>query len=413
MEDRLGRLRRMKAAATGLLAAAAAVYVVTVVIGGDGLALGYVRAASEAAMVGGLADWFAVTALFRRPLGLPIPHTALIPTKKDALAANLGTFMTEHFLTRDAVRDRLAGAEVVPKLGAWLADPAHAEAVSRRVANAAADALDAVRPDAAAGALVELARHDAGRRSYAPLLGRLMAETVEAGTHRPLVDLIVDQSHGWLRANRDVLAHWLKDTVEASSVVAWVFTTDKRAKRAIDELVRLAEQVAADTGHELRKTFDGLLLGLADDLRRNESTAASVDAMVARFLASDDTRRWVEEVLDDALGSLRSLLRDPDSAVSQGLARWVADAGRRAVEDAAFRQRLTDWTESAVLYVVDNYADEFTSLVEATVAGWDGADAAARIEQAVGHDLQFIRVNGTLVGALAGIAIHAVALALG
>jgi uncharacterized membrane-anchored protein YjiN (DUF445 family) len=413
MDERLGRLRRMKVFAAGLLATAALVYVVTVVAGGDGLLLGYVRAASEAAMVGGLADWFAVTALFRRPLGLPIPHTALIPTKKEALAANLGTFMTEHFLTREAVRDRLSGAAVVPRLGAWLAGPSHAEAVSRRVCAAAADALEAVRPEMAAGALVELARHDAGRRSYAPLLGRLLAETVEAGTHRPLVDVIVDQSHRWLRANRDVLAHWLKDTVEASSVVAWVLTTDKRAKRAIDELVRLAAQVAGDTDHELRTTFDKLLLGLAEDLGRNDSTAANVDATIARLLASDDTRRWVETVLADALGSLRALLRDPGSDLSRHVTRWVAGVGARAVEDAAFAERLGGWVEGAVLYVVDNYADEFTSLVETTVAGWDGADAATRIERAVGHDLQFIRINGTLVGALAGVAIHALALALG
>ncbi|MDQ1711209.1 MAG: hypothetical protein QOE45_659 [Frankiaceae bacterium] len=402
----------MKAFATGLLAVAAGVYVATVVVGGEGLLLGYVRAASEAAMVGGLADWFAVTALFRRPLGLPIPHTALIPTKKDALAANLGTFMTEHFLTRDAIRDRLSGAGVIPRLGAWLADPAHAEAVSRRACAAAADAAEAVRPEAAAGALVELASHDAARRSYAPLLGRLLAETVESGTHRPLVDLIVDQSHRWLRANRDVLAHWLKETVEASSVVAWVFTTDKRARRAIDELVRLAAQVAGDPEHELRRTFDKLLLGLADDLRGNDSTAASVDAAIGRFLASEDTRRWVEDVLADALASLRALLRDPDSDLSRNAARWVADVGRRAVEDAAFQDRLGDAVERAALYVVDNYAGEFTSLVETTVAGWDGADAATRIERAVGHDLQFIRVNGTLVGALAGVAIHALALVL-
>jgi uncharacterized membrane-anchored protein YjiN (DUF445 family) len=403
----------MKAGATGLLAFAAAVYVATLVAGGDGTAVGYVRAASEAAMVGGLADWFAVTALFRHPLGLPVPHTALVPTKKDQLAANLGEFMTEHFLTRETIRDRLAGAAVVPRVGGWLADPAHARTVTDRALTVVADLLDAVDDAAVVDALLELAGRDALRRSYGPLAGRLLEDTVRAGTHRPLVDVLVEQAYEWLRANRELLAQWLKETAaNAAPVVGWMIATDKRTRRAADELVRLAREVRDDPHHELRRTFDDLLLRIAADVRHDAGTAERIDAMVVRFLASDETRAWAATVLAETRLSVRAALLDPASALSRNAAGWVADAGRRAVEDDAFRARLEAWVEGGVLYAVDRYAGEFTRLVEATVASWDGRDAADRIENAVGHDLQFIRVNGTVVGALAGVAIHTVALLL-
>src|SRR4051794_21315734 len=199
-EASLSRLRRMKAIATGLLLAAAVVYAVSLQL--DGAWAGYVTAASEAAMVGGLADWFAVTALFRQPLGLPIPHTGLVPRKKDEIALKLGEFVTGHFLTREVVVAELHEREVLQRVAAWVRRPDVAERLASEVAHNAGVLLEAVDEDAVYAAVLELVRRDQARRPWAPLLGRALGRAVEGGAQRPVVGVIVRRRRAYLRAHR-------------------------------------------------------------------------------------------------------------------------------------------------------------------------------------------------------------------
>jgi uncharacterized membrane-anchored protein YjiN (DUF445 family) len=404
------RLRRMKLTATGLLAVAAALYVVSLSL--VGTAAGFLRAGSEAAMVGGLADWFAVTALFRRPLGLPIPHTGLVPRKKDELATKLGEFVTGHFLTREVVIEQLRSADVVTRVGNLLADPDVAERLAREVAFNAGVLLEALDEESVVESAVELLRRDQARRSYAPVLGRVLERAIEGGTQRPLVDVVVSRSKAYLRAHRDQLLPQARAFVDSRGWLAALLVSDKRIRRVLDGLADTLEEVERDPQHEVRRWLEGLLRSFADELQHDRHTAAKLDVLVAQLLEDPKAQAVLHDVITDAIVSIRESLSDVDGALQRRIGSMIATLGRRAVDDGAFRARIEKVLEALVGHAVENYGDELTSLIRTQVARWDATSASQRIELAVGRDLQFIRINGTAVGALAGLAIHTLTLAL-
>lgn len=400
----------MKRIATGFLAGAAMIFVVTFFLP-DNTAVGYVRAAAEAGMVGGLADWFAVTALFRYPLGLRIPHTALIPTRKDALAENLGQFVTEHFLTREALHGRLVDAQVAAKVGAQLANPAVADRLAKETVAAAATALQVVKPDDVTDTVLEFARRETSRRRYSAVAGRFLADRVEGGAHKPLIDIALPYLRRAVVDHRDTVRAQIKSLLERYKLVS-LFATDKRVDRLVDTIIVRLGEMERDPDHRLRRLVEEFLQRLADDLQHDENVSARVDDLLREVLDDRKTRDWASDVLAGSMTTLRATLDEPDNAVQQRIAQACRDLGARAVNDREFAARLEGWAERATLYLVDNYADEFTRLIRDTVARWDGPATARRIELAAGRDLQFIRVNGTIVGALAGVVIHAAAVLL-
>ena len=405
-------LRRMKRRATGLLVLTALVFLISFALP-DTTATGYLRAAAEAGMVGGIADWFAVTALFRHPLGLRIPHTALVPRKKDELATKLGEFVTGHFLTPDAVVDQVAQARLVRRVAERLASGETAGSVGADVAAAATALLDAVDERALTDQLLDLARRDLDRRSYTPVLGQFLARAVEGQGQRPLVDVCVTRTRAYLVDRREELRPQLKAFLEAQGPVLWLFTTDNRVDTLILRAVELLGEVEADPDHELRRWLDGLLASWVDDLRYDADTARRVDAQLRALLEDPHLQSLLHAVVTDVLASLRISLAEVDGGLQQRLADLVQGAASRVVLDEALERRIEERLQSAVRYAVENYGNTVVALISRTVAGWEAADASARIEAAVGRDLQFIRINGTVVGALAGLVIHAVAVLLG
>jgi uncharacterized membrane-anchored protein YjiN (DUF445 family) len=406
------RLRRMKITATGFLAAAAVVYGLTFLAsrGGVGL-LGFVRAAGEAAMVGGLADWFAVTALFRRPLHLPIPHTAIIPQKKDEIATKLGTFVTSNFLTPELMSARLKDARVVARVGAWLREPVNAAALAGEVGHALSVALDALDEDSVLDYLLEVARRDLARRSYAPLLGQLFARAIDGDVQRPLVDIAATRARAYLRENREGLRPIVKDYLADQSFLAGLVATRARTDRLIDFAIRELDAIGRDPQHPLRRRIDDLLRSMAVDLETNGETAVRVDAAVQRLLDDERLKAPLRIFIAESAVSLRASLEDQAGGLGPRVAEWIQQLGVRVDTDAALEARLEAGLRRAVSHAIREYGDEFTVLIQQTVAGWNPTSAARRIEVAVGRDLQFIRINGTVVGALAGLAIHAVTVA--
>ena len=405
-------LRRMKRTATGLLVLAALVFLATFALP-DSTATGFLRAAAEAAMVGGVADWFAVTALFRHPLGLRIPHTALIPRKKDELATKLGEFVTGNFLTPDAVAAQVAEARLVRRLAERLAEPDAAAVVGRELAAGIAALLDALDERVLTDAVLALVRRDLDRRSYTPVLGQFLARAIEGKGQRPLVDVGVTRLHAYVRKNRDDLHPQLKKFVEDQGVVGWLAATDKRVARLLDVVIAKLAEVEADPDHPLRRWVDGLLESLADDLRYNADTARAVDAQLRALVDDPHLQSLLHALLQDILTSVRLSLDELDGGLQQRIADLVRNAGARVVADADLERRLDARLLQAVRYAVEHYGDTVVSLIQKTVAQWEARDASSRIEAAVGRDLQFIRINGTVVGGLAGVLIHAVSVALG
>jgi uncharacterized membrane-anchored protein YjiN (DUF445 family) len=405
-------LRRMKRRATGLLVLTALVFLVSFALP-DTTATGYLRAAAEAGMVGGIADWFAVTALFRHPLGLRIPHTALVPRKKDELATKLGEFVTGHFLTPDAVVEQVAQARLVRRVAERLASGETAGSVGADAAAAATALLDAVDERALTDQVLDLARRDLDRRSYTPVLGQFLARAVEGQGQRPLVDVCVSRTRQHLVDRREELVPQIRAFLVSQGMLLAVFTTNGRVETLIDRGVALLAEVEADPDHELRRWLDGLLASLVDDLRYDAGTARRVDGQLRALLEDPHLQALLHAVLVDVIASVRTSLAEVDGGLQQRLAELVQGAASKVLLDADLEARIEQRLLAAVRYAVEHYGGTVVALISRTVAGWEAADASARIEAAVGRDLQFIRINGTVVGALAGLVIHAVAVLLG
>jgi uncharacterized membrane-anchored protein YjiN (DUF445 family) len=404
------RLRRMKRTATACLVAAAGLYLLGLQL--DGTAAGYLTAGAEAAMVGGLADWFAVTALFRRPLGLPLPHTALVPRQKDELALRLGEYVTSEFLTPDAVRAQLARTDVVERLAAYLA----VEENALRLARVAAENLEVVLahiPDEDVAATVEnLLRQDLEHRVYAPVLGRLMARAVAGEVQRPLVDLVTGQAHRHLRRHRESLLPAFRDYLDRHHPVLDFLVTDRRLRRLLDSVASTLEQVERDRQHPLRSWLDGLLRTVAGDLQHDERTGVELQRALQELLDDPQALAALHDLVADLLASLRASLREADDELLAKVAGSIARLGRRLLTEEDLRDRVRRTVADVASDLVQRYGDTLTELIHTQVVERDATAMSRRIELEVGRDLQYIRLNGTAVGALAGLAIHAVTLAV-
>jgi len=400
--DRRRDLRRMKAVALALLLTAAIVYVVTELAGGDGW-VGYVRAFAEAAMVGALADWFAVTALFRHPLGLPIPHTAIIPERKDQIGRSLGEFVETNFLTQEVLGDRLAHAEIGQRVGTWLADPDHADRAARAVNDVLAGAIEVLDDSEIQHGLERVVRRRIAATPVAPLVGKAIDLTIEGGHLQRLLDAALVGIGGFLDDNRGTLRRRLYDESPW-----WVpESVDDRVFEKIYEVVsRFIAEVSADPGHEIRRSVETRTSTLAERLRHDSAMLANGESLKEELLDHPDFRAWIDTMWLGVKQGIIDASRDPTSELSVQVASTLQQLGGRLATDPDLQGKVDDWLQRAVGYVADHYRSEVSDLIANTVERWDGEATAEKLELQVGRDLQFIRINGTLVGGLAGIAIH-------
>jgi uncharacterized membrane-anchored protein YjiN (DUF445 family) len=345
---RRARLRRMKTIALSFLLVAAALFAATYLVHGGGNGwVGFVRAAAEAGVIGGLADWFAVTALFRHPLGIPIPHTALIPTRKDALAGTLGAFVTGNFVTPDNLRIHLASARVVPRAADWLLVPGRAESLVRRGLDEVGAIRTVLRPEPVADILLDIVRRDAGRRSYAEVAGGLLADVTDTGQHRPVIEAALPYLRAGLAANREIVQDLLRTLADDRLGVLSIFVSDRRLASLLDGVEQTLGDMARDARHPVRRAIDRLLLKIADDLQHEPELRTTVDSVVLRFLADPQTRDWWVSVADGALTAVQSAVGDPDGPFAAAVVRAVTDLALRARDDAEFSARLEAPSSSA------------------------------------------------------------------
>jgi uncharacterized membrane-anchored protein YjiN (DUF445 family) len=399
-------LRRMRTVAVSLLALAAVVYVAT--LGQDG-ALGFVNAGAEASMVGAIADWFAVTALFRHPLGLPIPHTALIPRRKDDLGRGLQDFVGENFLQETIIRERLGAAGVSARLGTWLAEEANARRVVDELAEVACIALGKVRDEHVEALVTEALVPRFRDEPISPLLGGLLSEAVRDDVHHGLVDLALEELIGWLDANprtvQDVLGErapwWAPDSLN-----------ERVTARAHLEIVRWVGDIRRDPHHRARIALDSLLERLADDLLTDDATQERAERLKDRLLDHPAVVTTGISLWQALQRALTTSLADPEGAVRRRLLTEVSTFSTRLAEDAELRARLDRRAADAAVFVVERYGSDLTAVITHTIQRWDGKEAAERIELHVGRDLQFIRINGTIVGGLVGVLIHTVSVVI-
>lgn len=406
-ETRAADLRRMKGIATGLLLVAAVVYAATTWWEANDAPgwVGYLRAAAEAGMIGGLADWFAVTALFRHPLGIPIPHTAIIPRKKDQLGESLSTFVGENFLLESTVRQRVDRIDVAGRVGAWVSQRANAERATAEIAAVLSGALTVVRDDHLRASLEFALMRRAAVTDVSRPLGRLLGQVVADGGHHGLVDVIVESTWTWIKDNRETVLRVVKGQAPTWSPT---FVDDAVSRRVYDEVLRTAAEVRADPHHRIRATFDRLLAQLAVDLQQDPDTIARVQRAKDGLLTHPEARRVLDDLWSSLRDTLAELVEDPDSGLRQQVTDQLVALGDRLVAEPTLRDRVNGWAQDAAAHVVVGYRDQITSIITDTVEAWDAEETSARVEVQVGRDLQFIRINGFVVGALVGVILHAV-----
>jgi uncharacterized membrane-anchored protein YjiN (DUF445 family) len=398
-------LRRMRLVALGLLVLAAVVFLATVRLDHSG-AWGFVNTAAEAAMVGALADWFAVTALFRHPLGLPVPHTAIIPRRKNEIGRNLQEFVTENFLTDEIARERLAAAHVSERVGRWLLVAGNRRRVLVEVVRVARAGLGRFSDDEVRAVVADFLVPRLVAEPVSPIAGALLEGVVEEQTHHGLVDLGLEQLEEWLRENPGTYAEvlgtrapwwsppWLDDRV-----IGWTY----------QQVLAWLREMRLDAGHPARRALDDLLRRVAHDLQHDPEVMARAESLKERLLTHPQVPETAVGLWQSFRAALESAMDDPGSYFHTRGDELLQHLGTHLAEDPVWQERVEARLAEAVSFFVNTYGDELTEVISVTVDRWDGREAAERIELHVGRDLQFIRINGTVVGALAGLVIHSVA----
>lgn len=404
------RARQMRWTATGLLAAMAVVFFTTHGLVDQHPAWGYVNAFAEAAMVGGLADWFAVTALFRHPLGLPIPHTAIIPSNKDRIADTMAQFLQENFLTPAVVARRMAGMNIARAVGDFLVaqpDEAGSDTRSRITGGAAellAEVLESLDPErlgtqVRAGMASQIAKLD-----ISPLAGRMLENAMADRRHQPLIDGIIRWSGLTLEDNEEMV----KDIIHsrANAVLRWTGLDERISASVLDGLYKLLAEVLVDPDHPLRHKIEEGLEKLSQDLQHDPDTRRRVEEMKRDLIENPAVAEWWMGVWERIRQSLIRRARSSDSALGEEMRKGLAELGAALKQDHRLQFQINRFARRTMVGVATRYGGEIVTLVSETVKRWDATTITGRIESAVGRDLQFIRINGTLVGGLVGMTLH-------
>jgi uncharacterized membrane-anchored protein YjiN (DUF445 family) len=408
-QSRRHQLAVTKRRATGLLAAVTVVFVASAVWGGDATWVGYVEATAAASMVGGLADWFAVTALFRHPLGLPIPHTAIVVERKDQFGATLAAFMRESFLTGEVLVERVRAAGVVGRLGAWLGKEENAARVAAEASDAAVAGADLLKDDDVHRVIEEMVRSRVEDVALAPLAGRALRFFTQDGRHDELLDAMLSGLDRYLAAHGTELRAqlgarspwWLPGAVE-----------DRIFDRLLDGARAVLREMAADRNHDLRRQFDARLRLLAAELETSVDFYERGERLKDELLAQPQVREWVASLWADAKVELRAQACDPSSELRRHLLSGIVAAGRRLQDDPDLAATVQRALERGVGYLADHFDGDIAAFISGTISRWDAEETASRLELLLGPDLQYVRINGTVVGAVAGLALHAIAAAL-
>ncbi len=399
-------LRRMRRVATGLLVFMAALFVIARAVEPSYGWAGFVRAFSEAGMVGGMADWFAVTALFRHPLGLPIPHTAIVPRNKDRIGDTLATFLRDNFLVPRVIAQRSRRLDVAGAVARWLTDPPEGAGGRFRqgASKLVATMLEALDPRELGGMLKAAVGKRLHDTEVAPILAQLVAAAMAEGRHKPLLDAAIRWAANAVATNEALIRQLVNE--RAGSILRWTGLDREVSNRLIGALDKLLAEMAVNPEHPLRLRAEEGLERFAADLKENPRTRARVETIKNELIANPAMQRWLDGLWEQARAMLLAIARDPERAMAGRLGETLRQIGETLRRDRRLATRINRFVRRAVVGVAADYGDAIVRLVSETVRGWDARTITRRLENQVGKDLQYIRVNGTLVGGLVGLVIH-------
>ena len=397
----------MKAVATGLLVLAAVIFMLAKWQEEEGHTwAGYVRATAEAGMVGAIADWFAVTALFKHPLGLPIPHTAIIKKRKDQIGESLGGFVRDNFLTKEVVSERLEEAELGRRVGTWLAEPTNARSIGDQSAAVVKGVTEVLKDDVVQTGLEQVVTNRFRNVPVAPVVGKAVDVAIDGEHHQVLLESTLSGVAGFLDENRIVFRDRL-----ATESPWWVPEPidDRVFEKIYTAVARFIQDVADDRDHQLRHQLDERTLELAKQLKESEELRDRGEAIKAELLDHPEVRRWSDSLWSRIKTAMLEAAEDPASPFRAQLEQALVQAGQSIEQDPALQAKIDGWVVGATGYIAEQFRGEVADLIAQTVQRWDTDETSDRIELQVGRDLQFIRINGTIVGGLAGLIIYSVA----
>jgi uncharacterized membrane-anchored protein YjiN (DUF445 family) len=403
-------LAAMRIVAAALLAAMAGLYVLAVLNADAAPAWAYARAFAEAAMVGGLADWFAVTALFRRPLGLPIPHTAIIPRSKARIADALGEFIAVNFLAPRVVAERLAEQDIAGALARQIADPAAAQRIADGIVDALPSIIDLL-DDEAVSDFLRRQIHELSRGERLPAaIGRGLKLFTEHGRHQPLVDAALAEGWRAMQEHEDAI----RKQVRARTSWLWrIIALDARASDAlIGAIETTLQEIAHDPDHPARQRITALLVRLADDLEHAPALRAQIERIVADILSHPQVGAYFAELWRGLKDAARDGAAAEHSETRRALAEAITGFGAALQQDAAAQEAVNRRLRALLTELAGRHGRDLAALISETIRSWDAKTVVEKLEQSVGPDLQYIRINGTLIGGLIGLAIHQATLLL-
>jgi uncharacterized membrane-anchored protein YjiN (DUF445 family) len=411
-DDELKRVRlvQMKRVATLMLVGVALVFVVTRWFESQYPWLGFVRAFAEAAMVGGIADWFAVTALFRHPLGIPIPHTAIVASRKNRIGTALGNFVQRNFLTREVVAGKIAAMQLGDRAAQWLAQPENSRRLARHAAHGLSGAVGVLRDDDVQEMVDRGIVSRLRTMQAAPLMARLFGLLTTGGRHQALLDDALRLAARFLYENEAMI----RERVKAESPWWVPGAVDSRVgDKIVSGVEKTLVAVAADPDHPLRQRYDEAVDRFIVSLRENPDTIARFEQIKLDVLAHPGVADFSRDVWGDVkarIATYAERLADETEQEPDQLERWLAGLGQKVLEDPVLSAKVNGWVVEIVSYAVEQAREEVAKLISATVAAWDADATSRKIELQIGRDLQFIRINGTIVGGLVGLTLYAVGL---
>jgi len=395
----------MKVAATGLLVVMAGVFVAARMLEPQYPWLGYVKAFSEAAMVGGLADWFAVTALFRHPLGIPIPHTAIIPRNKDRIGEALARFLQENFLIPGVVARRMQKLDVAGTAGRFLQTPAgQGTRIRAGASRLIADMFESLDDERLGGIVKGAIASRLRKTEISPLLGHALASAINDDRHVPMLEAAIRWTARALDANEPLIRDMVHK--KANWVLKLAGLDAKLADAIINGLRKLTAEMSTDPAHPVRIKVEEALAQLANDLQTRPETRERVEAIKEQLLDNKSVGLWLDALWQKGREAVIRAARNPDAVLAGKLGEIMKSMGATLENDPRIRVAINRFARRASVGLAASYGSSIVKLVSETIRGWDARTVTARLEAAVGRDLQYIRINGTLVGGLVGVVLH-------
>lgn len=405
------KARRMRIIATSLLFLMAVIFIAALQLEKYHPLWGYVAAFSEAALVGGLADWFAVTALFRHPLGLPIPHTAIIPTNKNRIADTMAAFLRTNFLIPQVLGRRLQSMNAAGAVGRFLVrnrdDRKPGEDTMRLgVSYLAGDVLESLDEERLGSMIKDALHKQLDKLDISPLLGQALNAAIADGRHTPIIDAFIRWGARTLDANDDLIRDMVHE--KASTIMRWTGLDDRLASAVVSGLQKLLNDVAEDPDHPLREKVEEGLASLSHDLLHDPDMQQRVHDIKAEMLANPAIAKWMDGIWERGRAAMLNASRDPDRTLSGQFGESLDQVGQALIAPGSLQIQVNRFARRTLVGISARYGDKIVKLVSETVRRWDTRTITDRVENAVGRDLQFIRINGTIVGGLVGLVLHAI-----